>query len=238
MVISVICPTYNRANFISQAIDSFIAQDYKKKEMIVVLDGCTDNTLEVISKYESESIKIINRMMNCGQMVAQNYGVEVSTGDLVCTLDDDDMLYDAHSLSVRASEFAKRPSLDMLWSSAVDVRPDGSESTIHITAYKTVQDEFRQDNMFINSVMVRRSLIDRMGYFNDVELTSNEDWDFKVRAMICAREYDCIPDITVKHRVWPGMRSDIHRRSGELQKNEGIFKKKLMDKYGDILNGH
>ncbi len=237
MVISVICPTFNRAAYICQAIESFLIQDYPQKEMVVVLDGCTDNTLEVISKYESESIKIINRMINCGQSAAQNYGVEVSTGDLICTLDDDDMLYDAHSLSVRAAEFKRRPSLDMLWSSAQDVRPDGTASTTHITAYKTIQDEFRQDNMFINSVMVRRSLIDRMGYFNDVELTSNEDWDFKVRAMICAREYDYIPNITVKHRIWPGMRSDIHRRSGELQKNEGIFKEKLKAKYKDVLNG-
>ena len=89
ILFSVIIPTYNRAHLISQAIESILAQTYPVWELIIVDDGSTDNTREVVNKYQDKRIKYFFKK-NEERSIARNYGISKASGDYISFLDDDD----------------------------------------------------------------------------------------------------------------------------------------------------
>lgn len=90
--ISVVIPLYNKASFIKRSIDSVLNQTYNDYEVVIVDDGSTDNSVEIIkNNYSSEKIRII-RKENGGPSSARNKGVLEANGEWVVFLDADDML--------------------------------------------------------------------------------------------------------------------------------------------------
>lgn len=92
--ISVIIPTYNRVRFISRAIRSILNQSISRElyEIIVVDDGSTDNTFEVIKQYSNE-IKLIKNKKNIGLPGSLNVGIKSSRGRFIIRLDSDDYVH-------------------------------------------------------------------------------------------------------------------------------------------------
>ncbi len=92
-LVSIIIPTYNNANIICRAVDSCINQTYKNIEIIVIDDGSTDNTKEVLSRYNSdERFKYIYQE-NQERSAARNHGLDVAKGEYIQFLDSDDEIY-------------------------------------------------------------------------------------------------------------------------------------------------
>lgn len=91
MRISVIIPNYNYARFLPLAADSLLAQDEAVDEIIIVDDGSTDNSRDVIEAYGDKVIAIFQE--NAGQAAAISAGFARSTGDIVCILDSDDLFF-------------------------------------------------------------------------------------------------------------------------------------------------
>ncbi len=88
-LVSVIIPTYNRADLVSDAIDSVLEQSYRHLEVIVIDDGSSDGTLDVLSRY-GKRIGVISQS-NAGPAAARNRGVIAARGDLIAFLDSDDL---------------------------------------------------------------------------------------------------------------------------------------------------
>lgn len=91
MKFSFIIPTYNRATFLPKAIESVRAQTFADWELIIVDDGSTDNTREVVSQYNDERITYIYQQ-NSERSAARNNGIAHAKGDYVCFLDSDNMM--------------------------------------------------------------------------------------------------------------------------------------------------
>src|SRR5947207_2823602 len=87
---SIVINNYNYSRFLSEAIDSALAQSYTHAEVIVVDDGSTDNSREIIERYGDRLTAITQQ--NAGQGAAYNTGFATSRGDFVCFLDADDVL--------------------------------------------------------------------------------------------------------------------------------------------------
>ena len=88
-LVSIIIPTYNSASFITEAIDSCLMQTYTKFEIIVINDGSTDNTDEVVLKYIDKITYI--KQENAGAARARNLGIAEAKGDYIAFLDADDL---------------------------------------------------------------------------------------------------------------------------------------------------
>jgi glycosyltransferase involved in cell wall biosynthesis len=89
-VISVIIPTYNRAHLVGRAIRSVLAQTFQDWELIVVDDGSSDNTEEVVCSFQDPRICYISHEVNRGGSAARNTGIKVARGEYVSFLDSDD----------------------------------------------------------------------------------------------------------------------------------------------------
>ncbi len=89
MLVSVVIPTYNRAHLICRAIESVLAQSYQSLEVIIIDDGSTDTTEEVVCRYTDDSSIAIKyfKKPNGGCASARNKGVELATGEFVAFLD-------------------------------------------------------------------------------------------------------------------------------------------------------
>src|SRR5689334_2160139 len=86
--VSVVIPTYNRAELVGEAIDSVLGQSRPPLEVIVVDDGSTDDTADVVGRYGARVVYL--RQPNCGPATARNVGVARARGDLIALLDSDD----------------------------------------------------------------------------------------------------------------------------------------------------
>ncbi|MCL6494210.1 MAG: glycosyltransferase family 2 protein, partial [Ignavibacterium sp.] len=91
MRFSVIVPTFNRVNLTVQTIDSVLNQTFKNYELIVVNDGSTDNTAEVLESYGNRIITINKE--NSGAEKSRNAGAEIAKGEYLCFFDSDDLMF-------------------------------------------------------------------------------------------------------------------------------------------------
>ncbi|MDX1718750.1 MAG: glycosyltransferase [Salegentibacter mishustinae] len=96
---SIIIPTYNRAHLIPETLKSVLAQTYQKWECIVVDDGSTDNTRDIVAAMGDPRIRYFWKK-NAERSAARNYGVNKAGGSYICFLDSDDLYYPNHLTSL------------------------------------------------------------------------------------------------------------------------------------------
>lgn len=181
--VSVIIPTFNRAQWISCAINSVLSQTYSDYEIIVVDDGSTDNTKSVIELYQNPKIKYFFQN-NSGVSSARNKGISESSGDWLAFLDSDDEWL-PEKLQRQISLLKKYPEVILLLSNNYFI--NGCHKTtlfekrnININADIMINEPlgFLINNAFFSStVMVKKSIISKSGAF-DTAMSFSEDLDF------------------------------------------------------------
>lgn len=226
MKVSVLLPTYNRADLVERAIKSFIEQDYKDSELLILNDNSTDNTRQVLSFYNNnERIKIFNVDINFGPPKNQNFLWEQASGDLVCQLHDDDQLT-TDSLSKRVELFKKDPNLQMVYGGAILQNINGDQIGT-LLGYDPDKNRIMKHE-YINFVtmMYRRDIPFKF----EPGLRFYFDWLFKIR---CLNELKCgyTPESVVKHTMHPGQETELCKREGLSKDQEQQMWTKLKE-YG------
>lgn len=219
-VVSVIIPAYNSAAFIAEAIAGVRGQTFTGHEIIVVDDGSTDDTREVIRRFpEVRSV----RQSNQGVAAARNAGIALAKGEFICFLDADD-LWRPEKLTRQLDFMAAHPDVGLLFTDAEEHGSDGVEKA-SILATMTcgatqvpIDDAFRKlliENFIPTStVMVRRSCLMASGLF-DVSLPNVEDRDMWLR-LAAVVPVACLPEVTACKRSHGGnisMRTELTLRS-------------------------
>ncbi|MEO9473982.1 MAG: glycosyltransferase family 2 protein [Cyclobacteriaceae bacterium] len=110
-LVSIIMPVYNTEKFLREAIDSVLDQTYQEWELLIVNDGSTDASAEIIGSYDDSRIRYFEQE-NMGVSAARNVGLSNMGGDYFCFLDADDM-FTKDSLSSRLSKF-ENPEIDFV----------------------------------------------------------------------------------------------------------------------------
>ena len=178
--VSVIIPTYNRGWIIKEAIESVLAQDYKKFELIVVDDGSTDHTFEILKQY-GEDIGLI-RQENRGVSAARNAGIHKASGHFIAFLDSDD-LWLPKKLSHQITFFNLNPDAmicqtEEIWMrNHVRVNPKKRHKKPSGMIFKP---SLSLCLVSPSAVMMKRTLFDHVGLFDET-LPACEDYDLWLR---------------------------------------------------------
>lgn len=202
-LVSIIIPTYNYGKFITETLDDLKLQTYQNWEVIVIDDGSTDNTREVVRKY----IKTDNRFNyfyqeNNRQSAARNLGIGKSKGKFIQFLDADDKLVH-HKLSNQLKIFNENPSVDIVYSNVRYFHDDSPE----VLRYSMEEDDqpwmtnFSGQGIYlvkelilgnvmpINAPLFKRSIIDEIGVFNLDNNGYNEDWEYWTRCSFANKNF-------------------------------------------------
>lgn len=148
-MISVIMPVYNVGNFVKDSIESVLRQTYNNFELIIVNDGSTDHSKEVISQYSGNpKIKIINQK-NQGLSAARNTGLNFVNGDFIYFIDSDDVIN--HNLfQLLIDEFNRKKDLDLI---SFGYKEFKTESSILDKSLTTERREIISSNQALKKLM-------------------------------------------------------------------------------------
>jgi glycosyltransferase involved in cell wall biosynthesis len=176
--VSAVVTTYNYARFLPDAIDSVLAQSYPHLEIVVVDDGSTDETADVVRLYAARGVRYVARS-HAGAGRARNTGLEVTSSPLVAFLDADDAWL-PDRVEAGIAHLARHPELALVAAHAfacdehlrpTAVVPAATRENGHMLEALLV------DNVVLNpsSVLVRRAAIEAAGGFSEIPF--GEDWD-------------------------------------------------------------
>jgi len=179
-LVSVIIPTHNREAFVVQAVQSVLNQTYKRIETIVVDDGSTDNTLEMLSKYRDKINYIYQERTERSR--ARNEGFRRSTGDYIAYLDSDD-LWLPTKIEKQVDIFNKMPDVGLVYVGVEFIDADGNPCDRELSwdepERQVPYEDFMTHNIITgttSSVMIRRTCLDRVGLFDET-MNACEDFD-------------------------------------------------------------
>jgi Glycosyltransferases involved in cell wall biogenesis len=211
MKISAVIPAYNSAKFISAAVDSIHAQTTPIDEIIIIDDGSTDNTEQIVATLPGNII--YHKQVNQGPSAARNKGIEIASGDWIAFLDADDQ-WTAEKISRQLQTLATNPSLHLIAGDMAEI--DNQDQTIvpSVLAKHDLLDSFMALNgqpipnalsnlikkNFIptGTVLVKRTTLIEAGLFN-VGIRFGED--LELWAKIAAfHPITCLPEVLMLRR--------------------------------------
>ena len=183
--IAVIIPLYNRADFIAQTIQSVLNQTYPNIELIVVDDGSTDNSRNVLKQFEGK-IRILEHSgrVNKGQSAAINLGIKSSESNYVAILDSDD-LFAPEKIQLQVEFLGKNTEVGLVYGNGYNIDEKGKK------LYPIYSADHREHSKpervlldcYINvpsNSLVRRSIFEQVGEF-DESMRSAQDHDMAIR---------------------------------------------------------
>lgn len=219
-LVSVVIPVFNGAEDLPAAIDCALAQQDCDVEVVVVNDGSTDATADVMAGY-SGRIQAVHQtnLGAAGLAQTRNRGVRASRGDWVAFLDHDD-LWAPHKLICQL-ETADSTNADVVYTNArnigdtarvADLRSDPGTMPSGDLFAALLADNF----IVMSSAMLRRSVFESVGGFTESPVVS-EDWDLWLKVAAAGANFQPVPDTLTQYRWRPGSFSRNHVRMRDLR---------------------
>lgn len=199
-------PAYNAAPFIQESIESIIQQSYSNWELIIVDDGSTDNTAEIINKYIQKDNRIFYYHQENGrQAKARNLAIKYSKGEYLAFLDSDDM-WTKERLETGIRILLDRQEIALVFSQGYYL---GGKKGLNYDAMVKAEWNIESIPLFLKknriavlSVLVRKRAVDTIGGFNENPLIQNsEDYDLWVRLLFAGYKFCSIPQRLFYYRV-------------------------------------
>lgn len=141
-IVSVILPTYNRANYIKDAIESVLNQTYRNIELIIIDDGSADNTQTVIEPYLKDNRVRYIKQENAGAAAARNRGMGLRIGKYVAFIDSDD-IWEKDKLEIQLAVIDALPEVIAVFSDFSAKNQNGYIEHSHIRSYFGVLNNYR-----------------------------------------------------------------------------------------------
>lgn len=213
-LVSVIIPTYNSASFLPESISSVLKQTYKNVEVIVIDDGSTDKTSQLVKRYPVRYIRI-NR--TGGPATPRNVGIREAKGELIAFLDADDVWLPGKLK--KQVDFMQRGKFDLISSDAGVINIHGGKTEksylAHLGQLKSFGSnafpKLYQVNFIItSSVLVKKRLLTRVGLFNQSsKIAGVEDYDLWLRIAASGAKFGFLPQYVLLYREHSKSHSDV-----------------------------
>jgi teichuronic acid biosynthesis glycosyltransferase TuaG len=202
-LVTVVLPTYNWAHLIRETLDSILAQTFRDFELIVIADGCTDNTAGVVASYGDPRIRLISQPGSGRPAKPRNVGIQNARGTYVAFCDHDD-LWMPDKLPRQTAVMSSEPDVAMCFTGGVTFGDDRflSKRTIKKGVH---QDHFRTvlygNYVPSSSVLARRAVLEAVGPFRtEKSLRGVEDYEMWLRISRHGRLV-CLDEPLIRYRV-------------------------------------
>ncbi len=197
-LVSVIVPAYNAAAFIAAAVESVLAQDYRPLEIIVVNDGSTDDTAEIVRGFPHV---ILVEQARRGTGAALNAGIKIARGEFLAFLDADD-LWSREKLTRQMQIFGEHEGLEAVFAHVKEFHDGNPE-----------QDVREIPGWITGTLLITRAGFDRVGPF--VEAPSDpEGVEWYLRAIDQALRHEMLPEVLYRRRLHRTNRGIVDRDWG------------------------
>lgn len=225
--VTVIIPTYKRANMLGRAINSVLDQTYKNFEIIVVDDNdpnteYRERTTEIMEKYkENKKVKYVKHCSNKNGATARNTGIKYSTGEILSFLDDDDWFLD-NKLELQVSFLLNNPQYKAVycgWERDGEVIKPNKKGDL---TFDLLSGDCK---VFTNTIVIWKDIAKKIGGWNE-DFIRNQEAVFLLRLFKKGYQIGVIPEVLVKF--------DISDRSNQLSPLET---KKIYDLYLQYHDG-
>jgi glycosyltransferase involved in cell wall biosynthesis len=233
--ITVIIPLFNGEKYIQETLASVAIQSLRPKELIVVNDGSTDSSPDLVRRVEMPFPVQLLHQENGGQSAARNLGARQASGEYLAFLDQDD-LWNPNHLERLHLEMLKDPLLGWVYSDVDEIDRVGKLVTLQFLRTleakhpKQSLSQLLGEDMFVlpSSVLVLKKAYDAVGGF-DARLSGCEDDDLFLRIFRAGYRNAFIQEALTKFRV----RADSASHSKRMSESREIFANKLIDMFPD-----
>ncbi|MFD0940100.1 glycosyltransferase family 2 protein [Pedobacter boryungensis] len=196
-LVSIIIPTFNYGELISQTLQCALEQSYSNWEAIIIDDGSTDNTIDIIQPFLTDKRFIYHKQKNKGLPAARNKGISIAKGDYIQFLDADDLL-SKEKLTVQVDYMQKHEQLHISYTNGLYFKGYNINETyanrrmtqtdwipkLNNRGIDVIMELLKRNIMPVNAALLKREVFNIVGLQNDT-LKSLEDWEFWLR---CAFE--------------------------------------------------
>jgi glycosyltransferase involved in cell wall biosynthesis len=199
-LVSVIIPSHNHGKYLRVAVESVLVQSYRNYEIIIVNDGSTDDTEQVVasivSEYKNERIKYLDQK-NTGVATARNNAIRQATGVYVLPLDADDKIH-PNFLEVAIAEFNKNPHIGIVYT---DYAFFGDLYQVVRTEEYELNKFITTKNLFTSSAVFKREAWEASGGYQQNMVWGFEDWEFWIRCGKNGFYGQRVPEVLFFYRV-------------------------------------
>ena len=239
--VSVIIPTHNRAELLKETIKSVLDQTYQNFELLIIDNGSTDNTKEVVESFKDKRIKYFWQENSGGPSSPRNRGLKIAKGDYIAFLDSDD-LWDKKKLEKQIEILNENEDL-IVWNEGAIINQEGHSIGKNFTEVEGASKKNKSGHIFkqlitgnfilLSSIIFKKDNLRNLK-FNE-RMNINEDYLFMINL---ARHYKFyfINEPLVRYRVH--YTNILKRNVKETIESEIIIKSYLLNKYKKILPKH
>lgn len=222
-------PVYNGEHFLPEAIDSILGQTFRDIELLIIDDGSTDRSADIIQAYDDPRIRLVRNSINLGLVAALNKGLDLARGDYIARMDCDDIALPSR-LEKQVRFMDGNPDVGLCgtfyqWFSgdlSKTVRLPEDDQSIRLTL--AFENSFGH-----NTVMLRRRHLSELGLKYDPAFKYAEDYEFWVRCSHYMKMAN-LPEVLVRYRFHPENTSSVYR--GEQQQTADRIRRMQLDLLG------
>ena len=225
--ITVLMPVYNGEKYLKEAIDSILSQSFKDFELLIINDGSTDNTENLLKSYNDFRIRIIDNKTNKGLIYSLNLGIKESKGEFIARMDADDISY-PDRLKIQYEFMKNNPDVCVC---GTGYQSFGAANFIHSQNKQiTIFDLTKNCCIAHHTVFIRKSILSKYNLEYSYDFFACEDYELWSR-IVCLSKIVNIPDILLKYRIHNTNISKVF--SIQQNKNTNRVKEALLQKIFD-----
>jgi len=252
-LVSIIMPAYNAGNYIAASIQSVLAQTYPDWELIVVDDGSTDNTANVIQQFVRRDGRVKYIFQENGRLgKARNTGIMNSGGPLIAFLDSDDLWVET-KLEKQTQAMVEQ-DVDVVFSDCYIFRDQNTAD--ETTTFKSLVGRFagpdildlliRQNRIPVLTILLKRTALQRVGWF-DEPITGCEDYDLWLRLAKANADFYGMADVLARYRrhdaamtavasnLWKPMLEIVRRHIHDTRLSESEKNRRITGLYRELI---
>ncbi|MCP3761379.1 glycosyltransferase [Domibacillus sp. A3M-37] len=178
--VTVLMPVYNGELYLKEAIESILNQSFKDFEFLIINDGSTDSSEEIIKSYGDSRIRLVNNERNLRLIATLNKGLELARGEYIARMDCDDISHPKR-LEKQVKKMNSDESIAICGTGFKVIGKHGLKPLI-LTDFKSIRNYLHIGNCIVHpSIMIRKSILRKNNYYYDPLYTHIEDYELFVR---------------------------------------------------------